>query len=267
MKNKLLLILLTLGLFSSCDNNTTTKTKKTKNTVDINNKSDDIGYKNINNCKSLLIIAEDRSGSTKGERKMTADDYTEIIDAFIKHSSGQIVVRVIGNPSPAEQNFYTLRIRPQKEYKRIEKKDPLLSEKAAVRKKNKKIDEINEKIIAKNKEKAKKYIADKIIPHVINYKPYKKRDLTNIEDALNHIVTKINEPTFESYDNIQVLIISDGKHDSHKLKKKLTFAPERDIQLYLIGWKDKKLFEGLSEVNSFEGIDGFLEFFNDHECL
>jgi hypothetical protein len=215
----------------------------------------------------LLIIAEDRSGSTKGERKMTADDYTEIINAFIKHSSGQVVIRVIGNPSPAEQNFYTLRIRPQKIYKKIEKEDPLLSEKAAIRRKNQKIDEINAKIIAKNTDKAKKFIADKIITHVINYKPYKKRDLTNIEDALEHIVTKINEPTFENYDNIQVLIISDGLHDSHKLKKTLQFAPEREIELYLIGWKDKKLFNGLSEVNSFEGIDGFLEFFNDHECL
>ncbi len=237
--------------------------------VSCNNESPDTVTSNSNNtkkCKSLFIIAEDRSGSASSHRKLTANNYKNLLETFRKNNSGQVAVRVIGNPAPQQREFYILKIDPLKDYLKMKKKDPLLSEKTVLKNKNQKIAEENEQIEANNLKKIQKFIQEKIEPNVIKYKPYKNKDITNIKDALEHLETKINEPTFTNYDKIEVLIISDGIHDAGKLKNKLNFKANNNTQLYLIGWKDKSVFNTVKNKANFESIDGFIEYYNEAKC-
>lgn len=217
----------------------------------------------ISTCKNLLIIAEDRSGSTTDHRKLEVSDYEQIISLFEEKGSGQIAVRVIGNPSPSEREFFLLTTSPLKEHKEIEK-GLKMSEKAKIRKDNEKIDAKNESITEKNAAKASKFIEDVITTKVIGYTPNNKKDVTDVEDALKHLTSKINEPV--EYDNVWVLIVSDGKHDSSKLKVPLNFNPENSIELYLIGWEDKTVFANVSEKEFFESAGGFIEYFKNINC-
>ena len=257
MKSKILLLtlLFTLTLIS-CDEDK----KKTDNKTVVTNKQ-----QNTANCKTLLIIAEDRSGSTTDHRKLNAQDYKKIINQFQEKSNGQVAVRVIGNPSPEEREFFTLIVEPQKPYIEIPN-DAKMSTKGKLRKENVEIQKGNQAIIANNQRAARNFVASKINQHVLNYKPYKGRDLTNIQDALHHIETKIKEPTFKTYDKIQVLIISDGKHDATKLKEKLHFQPTQNLDLFLIGWLDQSVFSNVANIDSFESVDGFVSYFKTLKC-
>jgi len=216
-------------------------------------------------CKSLLIVAEDRSGSTSNHRKLTAQDYKKITTQFQENTNGQVAIRVIGNPAPAEREFFILQVEPQLPFKEIPK-DALMSKKGKLRKDNEKIAEKNKKIAAQNKRAATNFIASKVTQHVLNYKPYKGKDLTNIENALHHIETKIKEPTFRDFDKIQVLIVSDGKHDATKLKEKLHFKATSNLDLYLIGWQDQSVFSDVVNIDSFESVDGFISYYKTLKC-
>ncbi len=212
------------------------------------------------NPVNLLIIAEDRSGSTDNHRKLRIEDYEKLFKAFLKKGGGQISVRVIGNPSPAEREFFNLYLHPG--YKHFEiSDDMLMSEQAVLRKKNKRIDSLNNDIYNKNLARIKQFLENKIKPHVINYKPYRNRDKTDIADALKHIEMKINEPSVPPYQTIDVLIVSDGVHDAYPLKKPLQFNPKKKIRLYLVGWKDKTVFSGIPDIREFESIEGFIHYF------
>ena len=255
MKIYILLILTLLSItLTSCDEDK----KGGKKVNQITNKK-------VADCKTLLIIAEDRSGSTTDHRKLTAQDYKKIITQFQEKANGQVAVRVIGNPAPAEREFFTLVIAPQKPYIEIPN-DAKMSTKGKLRKDNEKIALENEQIIANNKRATSNFIASKVNQHVLNYKPYKKRDLTNIKDALHHIETKIKEPTFKSYDKVQVLIVSDGKHDATKLKEKLQFQPTQNLDLFLIGWLDQSVFSNVTNIDSFESVDGFISYYKTLNC-
>lgn len=223
-------------------------------------------YNYNNKCKSLLIIAEDRSGSTSDHRKLTSNDYLTIFKAFENNYSGQIAVRIIGNPAPQEKEFFILNLKELKPYLKMDNKDMLLSEKTVLRNKNQKIAIENEKITQSNLEKIKVFINEKINPKVVKYKPYKNKDVTDIADALHHIETKVNEPTFANYNKIQVLIISDGIHDAYKLKKALSLKLPANTELYIIGWKDKTVFSKVKNIENFESIDGFIEYFKNSKC-
>ena len=96
---------------------------------------------------------------------------------------------------------------------------------------------------------------------MINYKPYRNRDKTDIADALKHIEMKINEPSVPPYQTIDVLIVSDGVHDAYPLKKPLQFNTKKKIRLYLVGWKDKTVFSGIPDIREFESIEGFIHYF------
>ncbi len=255
MKNKLVIFLfLAITTLVSCDE------AKKKSEKDVPSTTEKIA-----DCKTLLIIAEDRSGSTSSHRKLTAQDYKKIITEFQEKANGQVAIRVIGNPAPAEREFFTLQVAAQKPYIEIPK-DALMSKKGKLRKENQKIAKENKVIATKNKKNASKFIGSKVTKHVLNYKPYKGRDLTNIKDALQHIETKIKEPTFKSYDKVQVLIISDGKHDATKLKEELKFQPSENLDLYLIGWEDQNVFSNVTNIESFESVDGFTSYYKTLNC-
>ena len=253
-----------LLFLNSCETGTGEITTGTKGTTGTKIQSNASQGTNKKRCKNLLVIAEDRSGSTSDHRKLKANDYRNIFKSFQKKFFGEIAVRVIGNPAPEEREFYLLDIEPFKEHLKIDD-DMLMSEKGQIIAKNKEIDKENSTIEEKNNEKTDAFIKEKIEPHIINYKPYKKRDITDVQDALQHIQDKVDEPTFSDFDHIQVLIISDGKHDASKLKNGLTFKPNRPIELYLIGWKDRSVFKDL-HPNTFESVDGFIEYYKKSTC-
>lgn len=240
-------------IFINCESD---KPKKEKTTINEEVKA---------TCKSLLIVAEDRSGSTSNHRKLTAQDYKRIIEQFQENANGQVAIRVIGNPAPAEREFFTLQVDTQKSFLEIPK-DALMSKKGKIRKDNEKIAEKNKKIMAQNKRSGTNFVASKITQHVLNYKPYKGKDLTDIKNALHHIETKIKEPTFRDYDKIQVLIISDGVHDATKLKEKLQFQSSSNLDLYLIGWQDQSVFSNIVNIESFESVDGFISYYKTLTC-
>ena len=258
MKNKLIVLLLISIFTLSCE----TKKKETeKTTVDA---TVDTSV-SVADCKTLLIIAEDRSGSTTNHRKLTAQDYKKIVTEFQAKSNGQVAVRVIGNPAPAEREFFIFQVEAQKPYLEIPK-DALMSKKGKIRNDNKKIALENKDIAAKNERAGSNFISSKVSQHILNYKPYKGKDITDIANALHHIETKIKEPTFKNYDKIQILIISDGKHDASKLKEKLKFNPTSNLDLYLIGWQDQSVFSNVTNIDSFESVDGFISYYKTLKC-
>ncbi len=217
--------------------------------------------------KTLLIIADDRSGSTGDIRKMNANDYADIFKAYAEKHYGQIAVRVIGNPAPQDKQLYLLEIKNYLPYQKIPAKEKM-SIKAKIRNKNKEIAQQNLIIDRENQQKIDEYVQTVIKPHIIAYKPYKNRDITNVEDAFAHIDKKISEPTFDNYDNIQVVIISDGIHDATRVKKPLKLNPTKHndkIQVFLIGWKDTKPFKDIKNVSEFESIESFKSYYKQNQ--
>jgi len=261
MKTRITLLLLTsLFVFTACPS----ANDKDKGKKENNPKSEVTETQSID-CESLLIIAEDRSGSTTDHRKLNEEDYKHIIDQFQKQSSGQVAARVIGNPAPTEREFFILNVEPTKPLLDIPK-DAKMSTKGKLRKDNEAIIETNNKIQFSNKRAGEDFVADRIAQHIINYKPFKNKDITNIEDALHHLEMKVNEPTFKDYDKIDILIISDGIHDATKLKENLRFNPKPRVNIYLIGWKDKSVFNSIANVDSFESVDGFISYYKKLTC-
>jgi len=216
-------------------------------------------------CSSLFIIAEDRSGSTSEHRKLSKEDYNNLCEAFYSKYHGQIAVRVIGNPAPNEREFFILNLDQPKKYIEISE-EALMSEKGKLRKQNEGIKKENLELYEVNKSKINQFIQDKVEKHVVKYTPHLKKDVTNIEDALKHIETKVNEPTFLDFNKIHILIISDGVHDATKLKMALSFNPNRQVNLFLVGWNNLKIFDKINKKNTFESVDGFITYYKTLTC-
>jgi hypothetical protein len=265
MRKKISLVLtIIIFLLISC-NNTDTK-KHIGKTITNPETSTKVKFPTINQCKSLLIIAEDRSGSTQDHRKLSEEDYGKLLHQFTKNNYGQIAIRIIGNPPPAEREFFILRIDPLKKYKPVPPKSAKMSVRAAIISHNKKINKENKEIIVKNDNKINNFIKDIIKPKIIQYKPYRNKDITNIKDALEHLQIKTSESIFSSYDNIDVLLISDGKHDASKLKSPLNFEPKNPVNLYLIGWKENKDVFKVKNIEEYDSFDSFIEAYYEKNC-
>ena len=207
---------------------------------------------------SLLIVMEDRSGSTNDLRKITPEKYKKLFNAFIEKNCGQIAVRVIGNPAPEDNNFYLVDLDCPKPLKKIPK-GITIDKRAHLVSLNKKIAKRNSELEQKNKEKVEKFIRDTIIPHIINYKPYKGRDVTDIHGAFEKLETKLEEAGYENFDNIDVLIVSDGVHDASHIKQPLQLKMDKG-HLYVVGWKDLSVFKGI-KPKRFESVDGFISYY------
>lgn len=260
MQKILITTLLFFSLFS-CD----TKKEKTLVNKEKTEENQNINHHQIKKCEALLIIAEDRSGSSHDHRKMIAEDYSAIFKEFNRKFSGQIAVRIIGNPLPEEREFFMLNVLPEKNTLPIDE-SAKMSIKGKIIKENEKILAENNQILDQNNKNIEAFVKEKITKHILNYKPYQNKDLTNIEDALHHVSLKVNEPTFSDYSKIFVLIVSDGIHDATKLKKPLSFETQHPIQLFLVGWKDLKVFDNITTKNNFESVEGFFSYFNKITC-
>lgn len=249
MKIKYFLLCFCLFLISCDENNTAHR-------ANFENKEEN------NKTSSVLIIGDDRSGSTAKNRKLNINDYKAIINQFNKSSFGTIAIRTIGNPQFESMEFYRVELYPELDLIKInEEGDPTLSERKIINKKNKVIKSQNDSINDVNTQ-AINYFLDTIENNVINYKKNGK-DLTDINDFLSHLKDLYNELPEDKYSNIHIVIFSDGVHDANKSKvSPITFKD--DVTLHLIGWKDQKIFT-ISEdkIRSYESKEGFLNAFKN----
>ncbi len=217
-------------------------------------------YGDTKRQKALLIIAEDRSGSTKDQRKMTENHYRTVFEDFNKKYCGEIDVRLIGNPAPEDRNFFALFLDCPKSFLEVPS-NGILTEKARMRRENKEIEQYNKELIRKNQDKINQFINTTVKTKILQYKPYQGRDITDIVDFFEHLKIKLAEPTYKNYDKIMLLIISDGKHDATLLKEPLRLQLDPRVELYLIGWKNRQVFQGTRNIYPFESIDGFVHYF------
>jgi len=250
-------IVLISQFFSSCSDSAS---NNSANPIDATTKVSDFVGEQINDDNfSLLVIGDDRSGSTSVNRKLTKDEYEEVFKNFIKSSYGTIAVRVIGNPKNDNLEFHRLKVLPS--YKKIlidESKDPTLTERGKINLRNKQIVIKNDSIKQINEEHLNSFL-DKIDENVINYKKAGK-DLTDINDIFSHLNDIVNESEYKKAKKITIVLLSDGIHDATKEKVNKINFDDKPVEIHLIGWKDKSVFSlDDSKINCYESKDGFLE--------
>ena len=207
---------------------------------------------------ALFVVLEDRSGSTDALRKLTPEKYLALFNAFAKKNCGQIAVRVIGNPAPEDNNFYLLDLDCPQPLQPIPR-GARLSKKAHINKQNEEIKRQNANLIQANRKKIEDFVQNTIVPHVIQYKPYKGRDVTDIRGALERLENKLAEAGYQDYDSVEVLIVSDGVHDADRSKEPLRLKMDKG-RLYVVGWKDMSVFQGVKPMR-FESVDGFISYY------
>lgn len=207
----------------------------------------------------LLIVMEDRSGSTSDLRKFTTEKYRRLFETFAEKYCGQIAVRAIGNPKPEEKNFYLVDLDCPEPLLPVSEDLPL-DKRALVVNKNRKITQRNQALGKKNRQRIGDFIQTDVVPHIINYKPHRGRDVTDIRGALEHLAAKLSEAQYGDYDEVQVLIVSDGVHDADRRKVSPMQLKMTRGRLYLIGWEDPAVFQGIRPM-TFESIDGFISYY------
>ncbi len=214
-------------------------------------------------CRVLMVIMEDRSGSTAENRKLTVDDYRRIAERFADRFSGVIAARVIGNPAPEDRNFFRFEVPAPRPYKEVPE-GATLSERAKVKQRNQEIAAENRR----RREEARARLGEwlqRVEQRIVQYKPV-GRGVTDIRDALIHLDGLIAEPTFRNYDQVVVVLLSDGVHDADRKPVEGLFRPRRPVILNLIGWENPEVFGSDVDVQQFESKDGFLAWWDEFEC-
>jgi hypothetical protein len=245
MKIIWLVILIIAG---SCNNGTST-------TV-LNNSEPGESY-----CTTLLVIGDDRSGSTSDIRKLTSEDYRLLAETIGTKGGGTIAVCLIGNPHPQSREPFFLSMKSLDNIKPYNPKDTklTLTEKTQLKLTNEKITKSNNEILAGQSDAIRNFLYSSIEPNVINYKS-PGSDHTDLDDAILRINTMVNEPQYKQYDKIIVALISDGKNQPDKkiqpIQSKIT---NKKAEVYLIGWKSAvDCFNGLTQYQ-LSSKDAFIE--------
>jgi len=219
-----------------------------------------------NACKTLMVIAEDRSGSNNDHNKFLEEDYKNIFTAFNTKTSGMVAVTVIGNPVPGEKDLHYFAFSSPYDSLPPLPAGVTIDELGPHRCKNKRISGMNDSVSAANATKISEYL-EAIKKHVIGYKSNGK-DLTDISTPVEHINRIINESVYGSYKNIIVLFLSDGQHDFSKSFK--TDHPllntNRNIVLKTIGWKHPEAFSNISNKEDMESKESFINYLNNFNC-
>ncbi|MBM3454637.1 MAG: hypothetical protein FJX80_05760 [Bacteroidetes bacterium] len=212
---------------------------------------------------NLLIIGDDRSGSTSTSRKLTLDEYKSILDAFQQKYGGTVAVRVIGNPINNQLEF--IRFKPKPTY-RIPDITPIatkhkltLTGRAEALEAQRKLEKSKDLRNKENQTLLNNFLSQ-INSNIINYKP-KGKDLTDIIDFFSHLSLLISEPQYKNK-NVTIILLSDGIHDASKSKVSPINLTGR-VSLHLIGWKDKTVFAGNPKLLYYESKDGLLESINE----
>jgi hypothetical protein len=197
------------------------------------------GAVEANHYKTLLIIGDDRSGSTSDIRKLTAEEYQMLFESVAKNGGGAVAVCLIGNPLPQSREPFILPLASLENPIPYNPKDTrlTLSQKKVIRKKNAAIAENNQQKLNQNKTAIGDFLAKEINPKVVEYRPSGK-DYTDINDALRRINILCNEPQYRDYDKIVVALLSDGKNQprDNRVEPIVEQLNNTRIQLLLVGW-------------------------------
>jgi len=59
-------------------------------------------------CKTLIVIGDDRSGSANVIRRLTEDEYSKIMNIINDKGCGVMSIVLIGNPKPGAQKLFCL---------------------------------------------------------------------------------------------------------------------------------------------------------------
>lgn len=215
-------------------------------------------------CKALLVIAEDRSGSTIDVRKLNNLQYKGLLENFCKHFHGMVAVRIIGNPEPADRDFFRLNIEAPY-VSVISPEGGTLDDEALARTKNIAIQKENNNIEKRNNNTLDSFIQNIVIPKIEGYQPAANKDVTNITDALHHIQMLADEPDWADA-RIMVVFISDGLHDADT--KVPVFAPSHPVDVFLVGTENEKPFQNIpgEKIHRFESVEGLIHHLNNQTC-
>ncbi|QXP60445.1 hypothetical protein [Olleya sp. HaHaR_3_96] len=225
----------------------------------------------IPDCKIMIILGDDRSGSSQSIQKLDKADYEAVINIITENGNGYFASTIIGNPAPNSKEIFRLKVSALKPYENILTSDnPTLTEQAKQKKHNEKIKAKNEKIKKKNQSRVNTFLSKTLTSSILTYEPYKGNDITNIDLAFNHINKLLKEPNMDDYDKIIVVLFTDGVNEPVRSGKieaiENTLELTDNAELYLVGWKDTSVFGG-AEINEFEGKEGFFSYLEDFECL
>jgi len=137
MKTNLFLIAISFLIITSCD------TKPKKHTA--------IAEEEIPECEIMIVLGDDRSGSSQGIQKLNKEDYAAIIDVINENGSGYFTSTIIGNPAPNSKEIFRVKVSKLKQYENIlTSEHPTLTEQAKQKKHNEKIKAKNAKVKKKN---------------------------------------------------------------------------------------------------------------------
>lgn len=225
----------------------------------------------IPDCKIMIILGDDRSGSSQSIQKLDKEDYKAVIDIINENGNGYFASTILGNPAPNSKEIFRLKVSALKPYENILTSDnPTLTEQAKQKKHNEKIKAKNSKIKKKNETRLNTFLSKTLEASILGYKPYKGNDITNIDLAFDHINKLLKEPNIDDYDKIIIALFTDGVNEpkrNGKIEKIVNMLQLTDnSELYLIGWKDTSVFSGI-EINQFEGKEGFFSYLEDFECF
>lgn len=234
-------------------------------------KTHQLATEDIPDCKIMIILGDDRSGSSQSIQKLNKEDYQNIINVINENGNGYFTSTIIGNPAPNSKEIFRLKVSALKPYENIlTSENPTLTEQAKQKKHNEKIDARNKKIKTKNASRMQKFLSQTLEKSILSYKPYKNNDITNIDLAFDHINKLLKEPNIDDYDKIIVALFTDGVNEPKRSGKIETIKNQLQLtdnaELYLVGWKDTSVFDGI-EINQFEGKEGFFSYLEDFECL
>jgi len=216
---------------------------------------DVISYK-----KTLLVIGDDRSGSTSDIRKLTEEDNIDLFNAVNEKGGGTVAVCLIGNPVAQKREPYMLALRPLEKVHQYDPKntDLTLTEKSRIKLQNDKIIEANRQALQNNLNSITNFTGNTIKPNIIDYTPA-GIDHTDLDDAINRINTLVNEPGYKDYDNIIVVMVSDGRNQPGKGEKPVTGELNHPkAKVYLVGWETATSCFGSSAIEKFSGKDGMI---------
>lgn len=211
--------------------------------------------------KTLLIIGDDRSGSTNDIRKLTIDDYKVLGSSINNKGGGTLAVCLIGNPQPQSREPYILTLNQLENPAPFDSKDThlTLTEKSALKIQNDKIAEENNAKINLNENLINDYISNTIDPKIIHYKP-SGIDHTDLDDAIQRINTLVNEPQYKDYQQIIVVLVSDGKNQPGITEQtiiKELIHPK--AMVYLIGWEMPTQCFKVADIEIFSAKEGVIE--------
>jgi hypothetical protein len=215
--------------------------------------------------KTLLVIGDDRSGSTSDIRKLTKEDYRMLFETIGSKGGGAVAVCLIGNPSPQKREPYSLSLKTLNNIQYYDPKDPglTLTEKGNLKAQNENTRKLNEGKLNAQRNEINSFITKELESNVIKYIPSGPDD-TDLDDAIDRINTLIHEPLYTEFDKIIIALISDGKNEPHSritpIKSKLS-AP--NAELFLVGWETATECFTVRNTHKMSSKDGFIEMINN----